>query len=136
MDENVNVAVRRVLPALPSHDEVAGELRWGRWEPALLVSHLDPRCLTCAYPGPLSTALGQSWYTPEPTHQRVERSSRDRPSKWVRVQRAPYWVSSHWAVRCPQCDETYVWRRADWVEIFHQPPTTERALPPTEDVLF
>ena len=101
-----------------------------------MVSHLDPSCPTCAFPGPLSTAIGESWYSPPLSWARTERSSAGRASKWVRVQHRSYWVASHWAVRCPQCDEMRVWRRSEWEEIAYHPPTTERALPPADDVLF
>ncbi|MBZ3908549.1 MULTISPECIES: hypothetical protein [Streptomyces] len=130
-------AVARILPALPDTDPEAGEIRWDRWEPALLVTHIDPTCRTCAFPGPLSTAFGKTWYTPEPTQVRIQRSRPGEPSKWARVQGKPYWCKTHYAVRCPQCDEMTVYRRQGWVEIHYRPPTTERAVPSTDDnVLF
>lgn len=129
-------ASRRILPALPATDAQAGTIRWDRWEPALLITHVDPSCSTCAFPGPLSTARGMTWYVPEPAWARVERSHPGSRSRWVRVQGKPYWCYTHWAVRCPRCDETTVWRMNGWEEIHHQPPTTERALPPADDVLF
>ncbi|WP_159047827.1 hypothetical protein [Streptomyces sp. WM6378] len=127
----------RVLPALPDRDHEDGEIRWGRWEPALAASHIDPRCPTCAFPGPLSTVFGQTWYTPEPTPVRVRRSRPGQPSEWVQAQGPSYWCKTHYAVRCPQCDEMTVYRRSDWTEIHYRPPTTERAVPKTDDnVLF
>ncbi|MFI1312462.1 hypothetical protein ACH4TS_20310 [Streptomyces albidoflavus] len=130
-------APARVLPALPDHDQEVGEIRWGRWEPAITASHIDPACPTCAFPGPLSTVFGTTWYTPEPTMVRVRRSQPGQRSEWVRVQGKPYWCKTHYAVRCPQCDEMRVYRRDDGVEIHYRPPTTERAVPPTDDnVLF
>ncbi|MFJ2218232.1 hypothetical protein ACIQVO_38555 [Streptomyces sp. NPDC101062] len=131
------VAERRILPALPDSDPEMGEIRWERWEPALIMTHIDPSCVTCAFPGPLSTAFGKTFYTPPPTLARVERSVRGRPSKWATVQHRSYWCITHWAVRCPRCDEMRVYRQDDWTEIHYRPPTTERAVPPTEDnVLF
>ncbi|TLQ39416.1 hypothetical protein [Streptomyces marianii] len=127
----------RILPALPDRDQEDGVIRWGRWEPAIEATHIDPSCPTCAFPGPLSTASGQTWYTPEPTLARARRSSSGQASQWVRVQHRPYWCNTHYAVRCPQCDEMRVYRRDGWVEIHYRPPTTERAVPPTDDnVLF
>ncbi|MER0477359.1 hypothetical protein ABR737_03095 [Streptomyces sp. Edi2] len=127
----------RVLPALPDHDQDASEIRWDRWEPAIAASHIDPRCPTCAFAGPLSTAFGKTWYTPEPTTVRVKRSSPGQPSQWAQAQHDPYWCKTHYAVRCPQCDEMTVYRRSGWVEIYYRPPTTERAVPQTDDnVLF
>jgi hypothetical protein len=138
------LAERRILPALPGKDPELGEIRWERWEPALPMTHFDPSCPTCAFPGPLSTAFGKTWYTPPPSRARVERSTRGSRSKWVTVQHRSYWCKTHWAVRCPRCDEMTVYRRdgasagpARWVEIHYRPPTTERAVPPTDDnVLF
>jgi hypothetical protein len=131
------LAERRILPALPGTDPELGEIRWERWEPALPMTHFDPRCRTCAFPGPLSTAFGTTCYTPPPSRVRVERSTRGSRSKWVTVQNRSYWCKTHWAVRCPRCDEMTVYRRDGWVEIHYRPPTTERAVPPTEDnVLF
>jgi hypothetical protein len=48
----------------------------------------------------------------------------------------PYQVATHWAVRCPNCAETEVWRRHDWTRISHHLPLLERVLQPTDDVLF
>ncbi|MCX4783911.1 MULTISPECIES: hypothetical protein [unclassified Streptomyces] len=129
--------IPRILPALPETDPDVGTIRWDPWEPALQITHLDPSCPTCAFPGPLSTACGSTWYTPEPTLARVARSRPGERSKWIRTQAKPYWCNTHWAVRCPQCDEMHVYRRSDWEQIHYRPPTTERAVPPTDDnVLF
>lgn len=130
------LASQRILPALPGADSLTGPIRWDGWRPALLITHIDPRCPTCAFAGPLSTARGMTRHVPEPTWARAERSRPGSRSRWVRVQRDPYWCDTHWALRCPQCDETTVWRMSDWEEIHHQPPTTERAVPPADDVLF
>lgn len=119
------------VPALPAADPEHGEIRWDRWERALLISHIDPSCVTCGNPGPLAVARGRTWYTPPPTMTRVQRSSRHnaRPSRWVPVHHQPYWCYTHWALRCQQCDETTVWRMGDWEEIAYRPPRTERAAP-------
>ncbi|WP_217231378.1 hypothetical protein [Streptomyces anulatus] len=131
------VAERRILPALPDTDLKMGPIRWERWEPAVTMTHIDPACSTCAFPGPLSTAFGKTYYVPPPTRVRAARSTREQPSKWATVQRRAYWCITHWAVRCPGCDEMHVYRQEDWTEIHYWPPTTERAVPPTQDnVLF
>jgi len=137
---------RRIIPALPDADPVLGEIRWDRWEEALCLTHVDGSCVTCAFPGPLRVARGMTWYTPEPTYVRVRRSSRrdGRASKWVKARHEPYWCYTHWASRCPACDEMFVYRmyggagrEKEWVEIAYHPYTTERAVPPTDDdVLF
>ncbi|WP_327359571.1 hypothetical protein [Streptomyces sp. NBC_01304] len=134
---STDAAAPRIVPALPTSDPELGEIRWERWEPALLLTHHDPGCSTCAFPGPLATAFGMTWYTPEPTWTRKARSGPGARSQWVRAQPNSYWCNTHWAVRCPQCDEMRVYRRSDWTEIHYRPPTTERAVPPTDDnVLF
>lgn len=131
------VAERRILPALPDTDPQLGKIRWEGWESAVPVTHIDPSCGTCAFSGPLSTAFGKTLYTPPPSRVRIERSARGRASKWVTVQHRAYWCVTHSAVRCPSCDEMRVCRYEDWTEIYHHPPTTERAVPPTDDnVLF
>lgn len=134
---------RRIIPALPDADPELGEIRWDHWEEALCLTHIDGSCRTCAFPGPLCVAKGKTWYTPEPTYVRVRRSSWERKerSKWVKARHRPYWCYTHWASRCPTCDEMFVYRMAsrhqDWVEIAYHPYTTERAVPPTQDdVLF
>jgi len=141
---------RRIIPALPMEDPALGEIRWGRWERALpaficLVGggQADTDCETCAWPT-LRNARGMTFYTPEPTWERVVRSTqtKDGRSKWVKVQRKAYWAYTHWAQYCPRCDEMFAWRRVspededDWTEIFHHPPTTQRAVPPAEGTLF
>lgn len=152
-DEDLAEGPRRIIPALPMEDPLLGEIRWDAWERALNLTiclsggtQAETDCETCGWPK-LRNARGKTFWTPEPTYERVARSTqtRDGRSKWVKVQRKPYWVYTHWAVFCPACDEMYAWRRAEpgraggedvWVEIFHHPPTTERALPPAEGTLF
>lgn len=141
---------RRIIPALPEEDPVLGEIRWGRWERQLNLTiclsdgtQAETDCETCAFPN-LRTNRGKTLYRPEPTWVRVARSTqtRDGRSKWVKVERKAYWVYTHHARFCPRCDEMFAWRRAgpqgddDWAEIFHHPPTTERALPPADGTLF
>jgi hypothetical protein len=142
---------RRIIPALPVEDPLLGEIRWDdRWTRALTLticlsngSQAETDCETCAWPR-LRNISGKTLYTPEPTWERVARSTqtRDGRSRWVRVQRKPYWVYTHWARFCPRCDEMAAWRRVaaggeeGWTEIFHHPPTTERALPPADGTLF
>lgn len=141
---------RRIIPALPTEDPLLGEIRWDRWERALELficltsgTQAETDCETCAWPR-LRNAKGKTLHQPEPTWERVARSTqtKDGRSKWVKVQRKAYWAYSHWAQYCPRCDEMFAWRRVtpqggqDWVEIFHHPPVTERAVPPADDVLF
>lgn len=127
---------RRMLPALPGSDEPLGEIRWDSWESAPEPSHLASSCPTCAFPGPLSMAFGRTEYTPE-TDVHVQRSAPDQASQWVRARGESYWCRTHWAVRCPQCDEMRIYWMATWEQILCRPPTTERAVPPTSDnVLF
>jgi hypothetical protein len=141
---------RRIIPALPMEDPLLGEIRWDRWERALELTiclsngtQAETDCETCAWPR-LRTTQGKTLWAPEPTWERVARSTQtsNGRSKWVKRQRKPYWVYTHHAVRCPRCDEMFAWRRVSakgepsWVEVFHHPPVTERALPPAEGTLF
>lgn len=109
--DEVEVGERRILPALPDTDPELGEIRWDRWEKALVFTHIDPSCETCGYGGPLAVSRGKTWYVPEPTWQRVKRSSWERGerSKWARVEHRSYWCYTHWASRCQVCDEMVVW---------------------------
>lgn len=109
--EEVEIGERRVLPALPGQDPELGEIRWDRWERALVLTHIDPSCGTCGYAGPLAVAKGRTWYTPEPSWVRVRRSSWERGerSKWAKAQHRSYWCYTHWATRCQACDEMVVW---------------------------
>ena len=119
------VAQRRILPALPGRDGEA-EIRWERWQPALPLSHIEQRCDTCGYLVALSTCKGLTWFTPEPSWERVERSHPGKRSRWVKVERRSYWCRTHWAVRCPACDETTVYRMSDWAEIAYAAPSVQR----------
>lgn len=148
-EEEAELGPRRIIPALPMEDPLLGEIRWGRWERALNLfictktGLAETDCETCAWPR-LRNASGKTLYTPEPTWERVARSTqtKDGRSKWVKVQRKAYWCYTHWAQFCPRCDEMFAWRRVGvkgedaWVEIFHHPPTAERALPPADGTLF
>lgn len=127
--------LRRIIPKLPETDPALGKIRWDRWEEALCLTHIDGSCQTCVFSGPLRVTKGKTWYTPEPTFGRVRRPQRNR------AQHESYWCYTHWASRCPHCDEMFVYRMAprhqDWVEIAYHPYTTERAVPETQDdVLF
>src|SRR5690606_4628832 len=112
----------RALPGLPRRDRRLGEIRWSRWERVPLIlcsgsrsrSSVDLRdgsCSTCAFPGPLVESTGSTWFTP-PAVRRITRRSAvaagARPESEP-VPREPYWCRSHFAVRCPACDETFVY---------------------------
>lgn len=142
---------RRIIPALPDSDPVMGAIRWDRWEKALNLticlrggSQADMDCETCAFPGPLRTTQGKTFYTPESTLERVARSTqtKDGRSRWKRVQREPYWCYTHWAQFCPACDEMFAWRRIgpdggqEWTEILYHPYTVAKKAPPEEGMLF
>lgn len=143
--------VQRVIPALPAQDPLQGEIRWERWERALRLTicladgtQADMDCDACGYTGDLRTARGMTFWTPEPSWERIAKGTETRSgrSRWQKRQRKPYWVYTHWAQRCVWCGEMYAWRRTapdgshEWAEIFHRPPDVERARPPEEGMLF
>lgn len=123
----------RTLPALPAADPTAGKIRWDSWEQTVQPSHIDTTCPQCAFPGPPMLCLGRTWHRPEPTWVRLERSSARprRPSRWARTQPPARWTVTHFAIRCPACDEMSVRRRADDTEIHYHPPRTESHTSPT-----
>lgn len=142
--------IRRIIPALPPEDPVQGEIRWDRWERALKLTiclsngtQAETDCETCGY-AELRTARGKTLYVPEPTFVRVAKSTqtRDGRSKWQRRVPKPYWVYTHWAVRCPACGEMFAWRRVGpdgqeaWEQIFYHPFEVAKKSPPTEGMLF
>ncbi|MGW2219622.1 hypothetical protein ACWCSD_31940 [Nonomuraea sp. NPDC001684] len=104
------VAVQqRFVPALPELDG-ATPITWRRWEPALLMSHIDPSCEQCAHPGPRQMAIGLA--APHPGHRPL-----------IRYQ----------ASRCPACQEMTVYRRdtgpnlrTTLTEIAYHPPQEPR----------
>lgn len=108
----VEIGQRRVLPALPGVDEDLGEIRWNRWERALVLTHFDPSCETCGYPGPLAHVLGMTLHQDPPRRKLLKPSkiaTGQRPVWGAAVTPAPRWVYSHSAMRCQQCDEMAVW---------------------------
>ncbi|MGV9814780.1 hypothetical protein ACWDTQ_23110 [Streptomyces cellulosae] len=113
---------KRLLPSLPKRDPRLGEIRWTRWEPVIQflcrgtrsrssVDLTDGSCSTCSFRGPLVSSSGQTRYTPPPARRITRRSNVAagvRPeSEPARAE--PYWCHSHFAVRCPACDETFVY---------------------------
>jgi hypothetical protein len=114
-------------------------IRWTRWEPQLVVTHMDPSCDACAFPGPLRNRFGltrkEGYWTRQITrHSKI--------AEGQRPQSQPYWIDTHWvrthyAVRCPGCGERRVYRlatMAPWGEMqeleqYYIPPTLEGMLP-------
>lgn len=110
--EQVEVGPRRVLPALPTEDADLGEIRWGRWERSLLLTHIDPSCESCGYAGPLADARGMTLHQDPPRRRLLERSKiaeGKRPVWGPAITPAPRWIYTHWASRCQACDEMVVW---------------------------
>lgn len=108
----VELGERRVLPALPVADEDLGEIRWQRWERALLLSHFDPSCETCGYAGPLACATGMTLHQDKPRRTLLKPSKiaeGQRPVWGAAVTPEPRWIYTHWATRCQACDEMTVW---------------------------
>lgn len=108
----VEIGERRVLPALPDADADLGEIRWNRWERALLLTHIDPSCETCGYAGPLAHVLGMTLHQDRPRRTLLERSKiaeGRRPVWGPALTPAPRWVYTHSASRCQACDEMTVW---------------------------
>ncbi|MGY1548310.1 hypothetical protein [Streptomyces sp. MN6] len=139
---------KRALPGLPKRDRRLGEIRWSRWEPVLQilcrgsrsrsVNLADGSCTTCAFPGPLVQSTGSTWYAPPPVRRITRRSNVAagvRPESEL-AQREPYWCRSHFAVRCPACDETFVYLLESFaedgqfqeLEHFYVPPREEGML--------
>jgi predicted RNA-binding Zn-ribbon protein involved in translation (DUF1610 family) len=135
---------RKILPALPDSDPLMGEIRWDRWEKAMILTHAPSDCDTCGFAGPLRTAMGKTLYAPEPSYVRIARSTetKDGRSKWQKREPKPYWCYTHWAQLCPACDEMTAWRRVgpdgaeDWTEIAHRPHTVAKKSPPGQGMLF
>ncbi|MFE7968147.1 hypothetical protein ACFU0X_34810 [Streptomyces cellulosae] len=140
---------KRLLPSLPNRDPRLGEIRWSRWEPVVQIlcrgtrsrSSVDLRdgsCSTCSHPGPLVQSVGSTWYTPPPLRRITRRSNVAagvRPeSEPARAE--PYWCHSHFAVRCPACDETFVYLLGGFsesgefteLEAFYVPPREQGML--------
>ncbi|MFG6197743.1 hypothetical protein [Nonomuraea sp. JJY05] len=102
-------AQQRFVPALPRLDG-ATSITWRRWEPAPLMSHIDPACEQCDHPGPQQMAIGLA--APRPGQQPL-----------IRYQ----------ASRCPACQEMTVYRRdraanlrTTLTEIAYHPPQEQR----------
>lgn len=130
------------IPALPGKDPALGEIRWGRWEEALLLSHIPSHCETCDYPGPLRTAMGKTWYVPPTVAAPLRRRKPGELREWGSVKHPAHWCYSHWARRCPRCEEMVVWRtqaaggKSTWTEIHYRPPRVERRAQPQAETLF
>lgn len=129
----------RLIPPLPERDPELGEIRWEGWEKALALSHIDPSCDTCDHPGPMRTAMGLTLYQEPPRRTLLRRSkiTEGRRPVWSEpFVPEPRWVFTHWALRCPRCDEMNVWRTRGWVRIHYHPFAVSRVLPPRDDALF
>ncbi|RCV53485.1 hypothetical protein [Marinitenerispora sediminis] len=104
---------RRAVPALPDRIGDLDVAEWSRWEPAPILSHIDPACPTCADPGPSVIAVG---YITELTKRGETRKIR----RWH-------------AGRCPACDEMRIYERrptasptrSGWREVLYGPPRTQ-----------
>lgn len=108
----VEIGQRRVLPALPDTDADQGEIRWNRWERALVLTHIDPSCESCGYAGPLAHTLGMTLHQDPPRRKLLKRSNiakGQRPVWGPPSTPAPRWVFTHSATRCQACDEMIVW---------------------------
>lgn len=108
----VEIGERRVLPALPDQDVDLGEIRWDRWQRALVLTHIDPSCETCGYAGPLACAKGMTLHQDPPRRKLLQRSKITEGRRAVAgplVTPKPRWVYTHWASRCQACDEMVVW---------------------------
>ncbi|MFE2934950.1 hypothetical protein [Streptomyces sp. NPDC059278] len=133
------LGAQRLIPALPERDPELGEIRWDKWEHALCLTHIPVDCETCDYPGPLRNAQGKTLYQDPPRRPQLKRSrvaEGQRPVYGAPVTPEPRWLYTHWASRCPHCDEMSVWRVRGWVRIHYHPYTTERAVSPQEGTLF
>lgn len=84
-----------------------GEFRWGGWEAAPVIPHLDQTCASCSRPGPGLLRYG---WTLQPG-QRVRAVTRHSDvTRGVRAQartawREAYWALTHVGFRCPGCGE-------------------------------
>lgn len=100
------VAERRILPALPDSDPEMGEIRWERWEPALIMTHIDPTCVTCAFPGPCPLPSARPSTRPRPHWYASNAPSGDGLRSGRRSSTAPIGASptgpcgAHAATRC------------------------------------
>lgn len=128
---------RRVIPALPDEDPLMGRVAWDRWKKAPILTHIPGDCDTCGFEGPLRIAAGRTYAKPRPVHARVARSTQtqDGRSRWQMRISKPRWLYTHWAVRCPACDEMSVWRKfgpdgkKDWTRILYHPHMDSKTTP-------
>lgn len=106
----------RSVPALPDHINGRPVTRWTPWRAAMLLSHIDPACSTCADPGPPVLARGYTLDT--------VRGHQVELYRWH-------------AHRCPACDEMRIYESRPTgtgftrqVEVLYGPPATH------QDTLF
>ncbi|MER6605992.1 hypothetical protein ABT282_08750 [Streptomyces sp. NPDC000927] len=114
----VRIPKPRIFRALPERDEDLGEIRWDRFEPLMQTlctkGGLSNACPTCAFPGPLNGAEGRTRREATVrTHRKITQKSKIAEGQRVksvlvheRVDER--WLISHYAIRCPACEETKV----------------------------
>lgn len=119
-----------------SHVRDAAAIDWERWEPALRITHIDPSCDKCLFPGPLLTRFGLT-IQPAFTTRRITRPSRiaeGQRLQSVSEHHPPAKVRTHFAVRCPNCGEHVAYALASSdpggamveIESLYEPPRFDR----------
>lgn len=86
-------------------------IRWDEWKPALRVTHIDPSCQTCEFPGPLMMRHGK---TLQPGKRVRKVTVRSKVTEGIRPEATTTWVPGYWALThvaflCPRCDEELVY---------------------------
>lgn len=92
------------LPSIPCPTFDGHRVKWEPWKAATAVTHIDPSCGACAFPGPLSVSFGvgqpnpgEMWDVPVPRTLPSGRTClRD-----VKIPAHP--VLRLWAILCPSC---------------------------------
>lgn len=92
------------LPSVPCAVFDSHRVKWDAWSPAVPVTHIDPSCSACSFPGPLFTASAALLPNPgemfDGVREKKGRSGRD----YAVPQRYPaHPVLRLWAVLCPTC---------------------------------
>ena len=99
------LSYHRPLPAVPCPVYDGHPIQWQPWAAQPRVTHIDPRCYACAFPGPLSSSFGKAMPLPGEmfASTRPARTRRGGCDYDVAVT-VPAWpVYRLAAVLCPSC---------------------------------
>ena len=86
----------------PLHERDGLPVTWRAWKDALSMTHIDPSCEACCFPGPLRTCTGLVEHTPTDMEQREDRREQQRRKRPTSPLRS-HLVVRLWAQFCPSC---------------------------------